>query len=318
MNMIAKFWGVCGSIPAPMTTDEIKAKVVQVLRRAAGEDLRKEGAVHKFVDGLPPHMARTYGGNTPCVQLQAGDNTIIFDAGSGIRALGTHLMKGRFGRGAGTAHLFLSHTHWDHIQGFPFFAPAFKPGNRIVIYSPFPDIEKRLSVQQGPDYFPVPLEALGANIEFVLLAEEEKVVVDGLDITNIRMNHPGGSFAYRVEKQGTAFVYATDTEVTVFSESEAEKYVAFFSKAKALVFDSQYTLVEAVHKEDWGHSPSLKGVDIAQEADVETLVLFHHEPAYDDKALLEIFEATRKYAKMQGASHTLKVIMAYEGLELVL
>jgi phosphoribosyl 1,2-cyclic phosphodiesterase len=315
-HMIAKFWGVRGSIPAPATADEIKRKIVQALRRASGHDLGPEGAVRQYVEGLPHHIAGTYGGNTPCVELQAGDHTIIFDAGSGIRGLGMSLMARQFGKGHGIAHVFFSHTHWDHIQGFPFFQPAYKRGNRIVVYSPLPDMEERLIGQQDPTYFPVPLDAMEADIQCVLFPEGKKIVVGDLHIKNIKLNHPGGSFAYRVEGKDTAFVYATDTEFTNLTESEKEKYIGFFSGAKALVFDSQYTLVEAVQKEDWGHSPSLKGVDLAREAGVETLILFHHEPAYDDQALQDILKGTRKYATLQGIGHTLNVIMAYEGLEL--
>jgi len=315
-NMIARFWGVRGSIPAPVAPDEIKGKIVQALRRASGHDLGLEGAVRRYVESLPSHIAGTYGGNTPCVELQVGDHTIIFDAGSGIRNLGRALMAGAFGQGQGVAHVFFSHTHWDHIQGFPFFQPAYKRGNRIIVYSPLPDMEERLSGQQNPSYFPVPLNAMEADIEFVLFPEGKEVVVDDVSIKNIALNHPGGSFAYRVERNGAAFVYATDTEFTNLTESEKAIYIGFFSGAKALVFDSQYTLVEAVQKEDWGHSPSLKGVDLAREAGVETLILFHHEPSYDDQALQDILKGTRKYAALHGIAHTLNVIMAHEGLEL--
>lgn len=316
--MIARFWGVRGSIPAPLASDEIKGKIMQALRRTSGHDLSSKGAVRRYVEGLPEHIAGTFGGNTPCVELQTGDHTIIFDAGSGIRNLGRALMAGTFGQGHGVAHVFFSHTHWDHIQGFPFFQPAYQRGNRIIIYSPLPDMKERLCRQQDSIYFPIPLNAMEADIEFVLFPEETEMAVDDVCVKCIRLNHPGGSFAYRVENNGAVFVYATDTEFTNLTESEKEMYIGFFSGAKVLVFDSQYTLVEAVQKEDWGHSPSLKGVDLAREAMVENLVLFHHEPSYDDQALQDILKGTRKYAALQGIAHTLNVIMAYEGLELAL
>ena len=316
--MIAKFWGVRGSVPAPVSSHDIKRKIAQALRRAVGQNLDQEGAILRYVNELPEHLAGTYGGNTPCVELRTGDDTIIFDAGTGIRDLGTALMKREFGQGNGIAHLFLSHTHWDHIQGFPFFSPAFKRGNRVIIYSPLPDMKARLSDQQKPSYFPVSLKAMEADIEFVLFPKGEEIMVGDVSMTNIELNHPGRSFAYRARKQNKAFVYATDTEFTSLSASDTEKYIGFFSNAKALVFDSQYTFVEAVQKEDWGHSPSLKGVDLAREAGVETLILFHHEPSYDDQALQDILKGTRKYAELQGIAHALNVIMAYEGLELAL
>ena len=315
--MIVRFWGVRGSIPTPVGAQQIKEKMISALKGASDNDIANERAAGDYVQRLPWHIKGTYGGNTSCVQLHSEETTIIFDAGSGIRPLGLHLMDGSFGQGAGTAHLFLSHTHWDHIQGFPFFLPAYVPGNRIIIYSPHPGIEKRLSVQQDPLYFPVPLKSMHAEIEFVSLSEGENVAIDQVDVTNIKLNHPGGSFGYRVEKEESTFVYATDAEFINLPGSDMEKYTGFFSRAKVLVFDSQYTLMETLEKEDWGHSSSMIGVDMAHNAGVETLVLFHHEPMHDDNTLWDILQRTRKYAELRGSGQTFKVIMAYEGLELV-
>ena len=316
--MLVRFWGVRGSIPTPITSDEIKKKILWVIKQALGQDLGSDRQLEEFVDDLPKHMVGTYGGNTPCVELESGDTTIVFDAGSGIRGLGIRLMEGRFGKGAGTCHLFLSHTHWDHIQGLPFFLPAYVSGNKVVIYSPDPDIRQSLSAQQDPRYFPVPLEAMEADIDFVLLSEGKKTLIDDIEVSNIKLNHPGGAFGYRAQKGDAALVYATDIEVANIDSPEMKKYINFFSGAKILVFDSQYTLVEAFEKEDWGHSSSLKGVDIMTEAGVDTLVLFHHEPTYDDRTLWDIFQRTSKYAKLQGVNSASRVIMAYEGLELTI
>lgn len=315
--MIIKFWGVRGSIPAPMGPHEVKAKIVSALKGASDHDLENERTVERYVDGLPPHARGTYGGNTSCVQLQSGDTTIIFDAGSGIRALGMDLMEGRFGQGTGTAHLFLSHTHWDHIHGFPFFLPAFVPGNRIVVYSAFADVQKRFKIQQAPSYFPVALEAMDADIEFFRLSEGETITIDDLSISNMELKHPGGSVGYRVEKQGAAFVYATDTALNNLSRPDQEKFIAFFSQAKVAVFDAQYTVREAVRKEDWGHSSPLTAVDVALRANIETLVLFHHEPTHDDRTLHEKFQRARKYLELKRQSQACTVVMAHEGLELV-
>ena len=133
--MRIRFWGVRGSIPAPLTSDEIKDKLISVLEGAKDVDLENRRAIKEYVCSLPPLVRGTVGGNTPCVSIQLGDEWLIIDAGSGIRNLGIELMKREFGQGQGTAHILISHTHWDHIQGFPFFRPLFVPGNRIFIYS---------------------------------------------------------------------------------------------------------------------------------------------------------------------------------------
>jgi phosphoribosyl 1,2-cyclic phosphodiesterase len=288
-----------------------------VVKRALEEGLQSEAAVDAFLENLPRHVGGTYGGNTPCVALNSDKAAIIFDAGSGLKALGIHLMKTDFGSGTGICHLFLSHTHWDHIQGFPFFLPAFVPGNRIRIYGRESDIRQRLSLQQDPRYFPVPLNAMAAEVDFVSISEGETIWIDDVRVSGISLNHPGGAFGYRAQSETGTVVYATDTEFMNLDASEMARYISFFSKANVLIFDSQYTLVEAFQKEDWGHSSSLKGVDLAAEAQVETLVLFHHEPTYDDETLRDILRRTSKYAKLQGTDGAPTVIMAYEGLELV-
>ncbi len=316
--MIVKFWGVRGSVPTPIGPDNIKAKILQALKGAAGYDLDDQDSLERYVEGLPLHLRGTYGGNTSCVQLQSGDTTIIFDAGSGIRALGMRLAEGKFGQGAGTAHLFLSHTHWDHIQGFPFFLPAYVGGNRILVYSPHPDIQQRLDTQQASPYFPVSLETMRADVEFLSVSEGQTMKVDNLTVSNIALNHPGGSFGYRVEEQGTSFVYATDAALNSLPASEQEKLSAFFSRAKVAVFDAQFTAREAISKEDWGHSSSFTGIDIALQAKIDTLVLFHHEPTYDDNTLHDIFQRTLAYLDSKRQGHNCTVLMAYEGLQLAI
>ena len=314
--MIIKFWGVRGSIPAPMGSPEIKAKILRALKGASSRNLSNEDAIERYVSGLPEYIAGTYGGNTSCVQLQAGNTTIIFDAGSGIRVLGMELMERNFGQGAGTAYIFLSHTHWDHIQGFPFFLPAYEPGNRIVVYAPHQDVQARLNTQQGPSYFPVSLEAMGADIEFVCLSEGETVTINDLRISNMRLKHPGGSFGYRVEKQELAFVYATDTALDDLSGSDQEEFVQFLSRAKVAVLDAQYTAEEPLTLQPWGHSSLHSAVDLGLQANVETLVLFHHEPALDDHALYERFQQACKYLDLKRQGQTCILIMAFEGLQL--
>jgi phosphoribosyl 1,2-cyclic phosphodiesterase len=313
-----KFWGVRGSIPTPLTPEEIRKKIRWAVKRSVEEGLSSDDAIDRFVDKLPQHVGATYGGNTPCVELDVDGHTIIFDAGSGLKALGSRLTEGVFGKGEGTCHLFLSHTHWDHIQGFPFFLPAFVPGNRILVYSSEPDMRQRLSHQQDDRFFPVPLDAMKARLDFVSLGEGETVRISDIQVSNMSLNHPGGALGYRAQQGDKAVVYASDTEFMSPDRSETERYVSFFSQAKVLIFDSQYTLVEAFQKEDWGHSSSLKGVDLAAEAGVDTLVLFHHEPTYDDETLWNITQRTATYAKMQGTKDSPKIIMAYEDLELVL
>jgi glyoxylase-like metal-dependent hydrolase (beta-lactamase superfamily II) len=145
--MKIKFWGARGSVPAPLAPEVIEEKICQAIWGMPEIDTSDMDAVRNYVGDLPLLRRRTAGGNTSCVEIQAGRETIIIDAGSGIRDLGLELMKGPCGRGEGALHLIFTHCHWDHIQGFPFFVPAFIPGNRIFIYS-IHDVRSALLSQQ--------------------------------------------------------------------------------------------------------------------------------------------------------------------------
>ena len=154
--MRIRIWGARGSIPASLKSEEVEDKIHRaILGLPAGIDTRDEEAVWAYVRGLPPLLRGTAGANTPCVEIRAGEDVIIVDAGTGISALGEELLKGPFGRGEGTAHLVMSHLHWDHIQGYPMFMPAFVPGNRLFVYG-IHDVKKALEKQKAHPPGPLP------------------------------------------------------------------------------------------------------------------------------------------------------------------
>ncbi len=317
-TMHIKFWGVRGSIPAPVGTGTITAKIIQAVQRSKGVDLDDPEAVRAYVESLPLEIRGTSGGNTPCVQVLAGGNQIILDAGSGIRELGEDLMKGPFGQGQGVAHIFMSHTHWDHIQGFPFFLPAYIKGNRFFIYSPKKSIEEKFTRQQvDQDMFPVRLGDMSARIEFITMGPEG-VDLDGVKVRSLMLPHPGGSHAFRFDSGGKTLIYATDGEYRDLSDESLRYFLNFFQDADALIFDSMYTFGESKDKEGWGHSTSLMGVDLAVQTGSRNLILFHHEPTYSDEKLMEILEKTTSYFSLVRQDKDLNVLLATEGLELEL
>ena len=182
--MLVKFWGVRGSIPAPSLSSQIQSKITRALHEAAARqiNLSNPEAIDEFVAGLPPNIRGTVGGNTSCITMETPEGLVIFDAGSGIRGLGDALIKREFGRGKGQASIFFTHTHWDHIQGFPFFRPAFVPGNRFTLYCVHPYIEQVIVDQMKPEWFPVQFDYLSADLEFKHIKESEVVQVAGLEI----------------------------------------------------------------------------------------------------------------------------------------
>ncbi len=267
-----RFWGVRGSIPTPGSSTV------------------------------------EFGGNTSCVEMRAGGHVLIFDGGTGLRLLGDSLAKEM----PLTVHLFFSHVHWDHIQGFPFFSPAFVPGNTIHMYggaNVCGTVETALAGQMETPNFPVHLRDLPAGLHFNDLHEGEIVELSGgVRITNAAGNHPGGVYAYRVEVGGRSVVYATDTEH--FSVPDP-KLVRLCKDADVVIYDTMYTPEEyagvgGIPKTGWGHSHFVAGAELVKAAGVKRYILFHHDPSQSDAAVREKERRTRELFERADA--------AYEGM----
>jgi phosphoribosyl 1,2-cyclic phosphodiesterase len=236
-----------------------------------------------------------FGGNTSCVEVDVEDEILIFDAGSGLRMLGKDLL--RRGIQPVYASLFFSHTHWDHIQGFPFFPQVFLPGNTFALYGAKnvnPSLAQTMEGQMEGPNFPVMLKECPSSIEFHGLAEDEVLRIDlnpsrktrQLTVSWARLNHPGGVYAYRVEYQNRAVVYCTDTE---HAEGKLDlRLVNLCKGADLLIYDSQYLPEEFAAKRGWGHSTYEEGARVAQAAGAKKLVLFHHDPDRTDDQIVEI------------------------------
>lgn len=316
--MLIKFWGVRGSIPAPLTSKQIQSKIVRALREAAARqvNLSNPRAIEEFVAGLPHATRGTVGGNTSCISVETPEGLVIFDAGTGIRELGEALMEREFGRGQGEATIFFTHTHWDHIQGFTFFRPAFVPGNRFTIYYVHPYVEQVVIDQMKAEWFPVRFSSMTAGLEFNRIKEGETVKVAGLEIRSKALQHPGVAYAYRVDNGASSFLLATDGEYKSLSASHTREYIDFFSGVDVLIFDSMYSVRDSIIREDWGHSSALIGADIARQAGVKQLVLFHHDPAAGDDEIWRIRQATVEYMSQDLGTAPPEVLVATEGLEI--
>lgn len=289
MSFRVQFWGTRGSVPSP-----------------------------------GPSTAR-YGGNTPCVEVRTSDGwLIILDAGTGIRELGRSLIARANGAPI-QGDIFLTHAHWDHIQGLPFFGPIFQRGNRFTIWGSKTletSIDRVVRDQMSPVVFPVAFEELAARIEFSELAEESRAGT-GYEVQAIRVRHPGGALGYRFTHGngfGGALVYISDNELNPSAKYDSpgtwrQDLVAFARGAKVLVHDTMYTVEEYDHHRGWGHSTYLDALELALDAEVETLVLFHHKPERTDDEVDHRLEECRAVVASRG--RPLQVIAAAEGLTLV-
>jgi phosphoribosyl 1,2-cyclic phosphodiesterase len=252
-----KFWGVRGSTPTPQI-----------------ENLK-------------------FGGNTSCVEIRTAENEcIIFGAGSGIRALGQTLMQEAKGAPISTK-IFLTHFHWDHIQGIPFFVPLYGPKNHISFYSGSTGkpLQETLEGQMAKPYFPIDFGQVAARRDFHQIEAGGKIEAGSLTIRPFPLNHPQGASGYRIECNGVVIVYATDYE---HGDREADNTLCEYAQdANILICDAQYTPAEYETHRGWGHSTWENAVLLARDARAEHLMLFHHDPVHDDQTMMRISQDAR-------------------------
>jgi anti-anti-sigma factor len=323
--MLLRFWGTRGSIPAPVRPDQVEQKIVAALEAAGREQINlfNPKVVREFAASLS-FSGSTAGGNTTCVTIELENDLIIFDAGSGIRELGDYLMdesndqakKFGFSRGKGHAYLFFTHTHWDHIQGLPFFKPIHVPGNVFDVYHIHEYVPDVLARQMEQEFFPLQYHQIAASLKYHRLEEGAQVEVAEATLTNIELKHPGKAYAYRVEADNAIAILATDGEYKSLDYASTKKYSKFYANADVLIFDAMFSVRESFVKEDWGHSSALIGADIAKEANVKRLILFHHDPASSDAEIMRVLQETKEYlGHRRGVP---EVIVAQEGMEIEL
>ncbi|MCX5746945.1 MAG: MBL fold metallo-hydrolase [Proteobacteria bacterium] len=303
--MKVRFWGVRGSIP------------------------------------VPGRATNRYGGNTSCVEVRPRSGSpIIIDAGTGIRRLGKSLMDEAFGEGKGSAAILISHTHWDHVQGLPFFSPLYRAGNQVEIFARQRDLhlEAVFSQQHDAPYFPVPLSAMHARTGFHEIIEGSTFQIGDAQVTSARLNHPWIALAYRIEVDGASVVYCADTapftdlllgqefvhsptmELTPAIRAELAAMragvVALARNADLLIYDTQFTPAEYTVRPHWGHSRPDDALEIAREAKVKQVALFHHAPMRSDDENDLILAQYRQV--VIDAHDPFTIVSAYEGLEIML
>jgi phosphoribosyl 1,2-cyclic phosphodiesterase len=293
MDTFVRFWGTRGSIPTP------------------------------------GHKTRRYGGNTSCVELRLNDLLFVCDGGTGLRELGLDLAE-RAPEGV-EAHLLFSHMHWDHIQGFPFFVPAYAPKNKLHVYEVTAGetrVQRLLHRQMQSEYFPVSFSDLGATITPGYF-DSGQLSLAGVRVRCLEQPHPGRSFAFSFEANGKKIVYATDSELDLtLRNAEAARrdpllmrliqseIVRFVADADLLIADGQYTDAEYPTRVGWGHATASCVVDLAVQARVKQCAIFHHDPMHADETVDAKIESCRERARAHGSD--VVVFGAREGVELKL
>lgn len=292
--MLARFWGTRGSIAAP-----------------------------------GPGTTR-FGGNTSCVQLTTpSGGLLVLDCGTGARSLGNSLLAAATGPISAT--ILLTHTHWDHIQGFPFFAPLFQQDNHFKVYGPegaHLSLRDVLAGQMEHHYFPVELDQLAARISYQDLSEGV-YQIDGMTVRAQQMNHPSPTLGYRIEAGGQSICYLCDHEpycenvwragaapgkIESILEEGDRRHAEYMQGADVVIHEAQYTPDEYPAKRHWGHSTYYYVVELAATAGVRRLYLTHHDPTHDDGFVAEVERKAQELASSLGSP--LEVCCAYEGCEI--
>lgn len=256
-GLTLRFWGVRGSIPTPSL-----------------ENLR-------------------YGGNTACVEIRSADAILIFDLGTGARKLGEDLIAEHQGRPI-TLHVFLTHYHWDHLQGLPLFGPLYNPANNITFHGPaqLGSIEEHLRGQMAAPYFPVDFNQVPTQMKFTETGTET-ITIGDIRVDSFPMNHPQGAFGYRVRSAAGTIIYASDRE---HGNADSDRILREVAKdADVLIYDAQYTPDDYPAHKGWGHGTWFEGAKVAHDSNVNQLILFHHDPAHDDLKMDRIEEDARRH-----------------------
>ncbi|MDR0641268.1 MAG: MBL fold metallo-hydrolase [Treponema sp.] len=313
--MRVNFWGVRGSLPSPLLPGQIKSKISAIIERLTPEDLASQESRECFMAGLPPWLFGAVGGNTPCITIRTENpsEVLVFDAGSGIREMGNAMSREQ--PKPSRYRVFFSHFHWDHIQGLPFFGPAYDPSAGVDFYSPVAEMERIIQDQMRPPVFPVRMDTMGSRKSFHVL--DGPVNFEGLTISYKMMNHPGGCYSYLVNDGKHRFIYATDTELTAEDFSKDEENSFFFQDADLIVIDCQYTLGEAIEKYNWGHNAFSMAADFAANWGIKHMVLFHHEPTYSDHKIYNMLQSASWYLERMNIKG-IELSLAVEGLEIKL
>tara|TARA_B100001248_G_scaffold260540_1_gene249041 strand:+ start:59694 stop:60665 length:972 start_codon:yes stop_codon:yes gene_type:complete len=321
--MKVHFWGTRGSVPSCFSAQRYRDKLFKVLEQVQGQDLAGPDAIERFIEQLPFSLKGTYGTCTPCVEIEVDPQTyILCDAGSGLWSFG---LKAHQNKKPVTYHVFLSHLHWDHVQGLPMFAVECKAEDTLVIHARHEETEAFLRAQMNAPGFPVTFDELPCSVIFdVRKPEEAFEAVKGFQVSTLKQRHAGDSYAYRFEKEGKAIVYATDAE---HHEEELDPkdtpFVDFFKDADLLIFDTMATVCKEMSY--WGHSTHCSAIMLSAWARVKKVVLFHQNPALDDEALDQLLEDARCFRKEyfeknksinKGECYPQSIIMAYDSLEL--
>jgi len=292
--MRVKLWGVRGSLPSPVAPDRLRAHLEEVLKQF--EALKKTDSplnASQFLDLLPSHLTGGYGGNTSCGEITTASHRLIIDGGSGIRSLSDHLTLND--PHCKEFHIYLTHFHWDHLIGLPFFVPLYMKGKSVHFYGAHDDLEEALQILFRKPQFPVPYKVISPQIHIHKVKPREPFKIGDLSVTPYQLDHPDPCWGARVESSGKSVAWCVDTEGIRTSPEELGPDLPLYQNADLMVFDAQYSFGEALEKINWGHSSGPIGIDLALREGIKQVVFMHHDPSASDQSIWDGEQQTKQY-----------------------
>jgi ribonuclease BN (tRNA processing enzyme) len=312
--MKIKFWGVRGSLPATSSLDQNKEHIQNVLKSFIRAGFNSEADIKTFFESKSISEICGYGQNTTCVQVRDGASHLLIDGGSGLKVYGDHMLKHHPERKQ--HHILMTHFHYDHIMGLPFFSQHFIPGQEIHYYAVQPDCEKVIRSLFMRPLFPLSYENLAAKIHFHTIQPYVKNQINGFEVSAYRLDHPDPCSGFRIEKNGKVYAHAVDHEADRLVPADLGPDAELFKNVDLLYIDAQYTESEMAQKKGWGHGTYDRAFEICSVFGVKQALLAHHDPGFSISDIQNLVEQSRKFFEVNAKSKNiekLKWSFAYDG-----
>lgn len=283
--MKIKLWGVRGSIPSPEIPKVRENSIRELFKSFFEAGFSCEAELEKFLLDQPRHKLGGFGGNTPCVQVHHEGVALVIDCGSGLRNYGYDVVRNMKNKSALETHILMTHFHWDHLMGLPFFVPLFIPQNNIHIFSPDPMLEQVIKTLFRKPYFPVSFEQLPSIIHFHVIEPRVASKIQGFEVTPYMLDHPDPCWGYKITRDGQSYAHCVDTEAKRTTQEELGADLPLYQNIDLMVFDAQYSLLEQHEKVNWGHASATFGIDIALREKIKKVAFMHHDPVSSDEKI---------------------------------